>query len=78
MNEAVGAAGRDGVSVDADAIEARLRSLPAGMQSSMLKDLLGGRALELDAIAGPIIRALGRETATATAAAVGTILDSAG
>ncbi len=78
VDEAVDAAGRDGVSVDADAIEARLRSLPAGMQSSMLKDLLGGRALELDAIAGPIIRALGREAAPATIAAMVTILDSSG
>ena len=54
--------------------EARLRSLPAGMQSSMLKDALAGGAVELDAIAGPIIGALGRDGARATVQAVSSIL----
>jgi len=30
--------------------------MPPGMRSSMQKDLAAGRPLELDAIAGPIIR----------------------
>jgi 2-dehydropantoate 2-reductase len=47
------------------------------MQSSMLKDLLAGTALELDAIAGPIIRALGRSQALATVQAVSSILGPA-
>jgi 2-dehydropantoate 2-reductase len=34
-----------------------LHGLPGGMRSSMLKDALAGTALELDAIAGPILRA---------------------
>ncbi|HET6666030.1 MAG TPA: 2-dehydropantoate 2-reductase [Intrasporangium sp.] len=74
VDEAAGAAGAAGVTIDADAIEARLRSLPAGMQSSMLKDALAGRAVELDAIAGPIIGALGRDGARATVQAVSSIL----
>ena len=72
--EAAAAAGTAGVVIDADAFEARLRSLPGGMQSSMLKDALGGRAVELDAIAGPIIGALGRAAAPATVQAVASIL----
>ncbi len=40
----------------------------------MLKDLQAGRAIELDAIAGPILRALGSERAPTTAAAVCEIL----
>ena len=74
VDEAAGAAGTAGVAIDADAIEARLRSLPAGMQSSMLKDALARRAVELDAIAGPIIGALGRDGARATVQAVSSIL----
>ena len=35
----------------------RLSSLPATMRSSMLKDALAGAELELDAIAGPVLRA---------------------
>ncbi|WP_353510576.1 2-dehydropantoate 2-reductase [Intrasporangium sp.] len=74
VEEAAAAAGTAGVAVDAEANEARLRSLPAGMQSSMLKDALAGRAVELDAIAGPIIGALGRDGARATVEAVSSIL----
>ena len=70
VDEAAAAAGTAGVTIDADAIEARLRSLPGEMQSSMLKDALARRAVELDAIAGPIIGALGRDGARATVQAV--------
>lgn len=72
--EATTAAAAFGVRVDPDAIEQRLRALPEGMQSSMLKDLIGGRAVELDAIAGPVIRALGPDRAPATVGAVRAIL----
>jgi 2-dehydropantoate 2-reductase len=41
----------------AGAVRERLYGLPAGMRSSMLKDALAGAVLELDAIAGPILRA---------------------
>jgi 2-dehydropantoate 2-reductase len=73
VEEAAAAAGRAGVAIDADGNVSRLQSLPQGMQSSMLKDLLAGRAAELDAIAGPILRALGREGAPATVEAVSLI-----
>ena len=74
VDEAAAAAGTAGVAIDADVIETRLRSLPGGMQSSMLKDALAGREVELDAIAGPIIGALGRDGARATVQAVSGIL----
>ena len=54
------------MAIDAPANVSRLQSLPPGMQSSMLKDILAGRDAELDAIAGPIIRTMGREGAPAT------------
>jgi 2-dehydropantoate 2-reductase len=44
------------------------------MRSRMLEDQLAGRPLELDAIAGPILRALGASGAPTTAAAVQEIL----
>ena len=44
------------------------------MRSSMLTDQLAGRPLELDAIAGPILRALGSSGAPTTPAAVREIL----
>jgi 2-dehydropantoate 2-reductase len=55
--ETAAAAAADGVVVDTAAVRQRLHSLPAGLRSSMLKDALAGAALELDAIAGPILRA---------------------
>jgi 2-dehydropantoate 2-reductase len=57
VSETEAAAAAQGVEVDPTAIAQRLRSLPAGMRSSMLKDALAGGALELDAIAGPVLRA---------------------
>jgi 2-dehydropantoate 2-reductase len=74
--EAAAAALDDGVQLDASAIESTLRSMPAPGRSSMLKDRLAGRELELDAIAGPILRALGPAAAPATVAAVRAILES--
>jgi len=54
--ETVAVAKASGAVVEAQKIEALFDSLPDGMRSSMLKDLLAGRQLELDAIAGPIVR----------------------
>lgn len=45
-----------GAAIDPAAVRERLRGLPAGMRSSMLKDALAGATLELDAIAGPVLR----------------------
>ena len=56
--EAAAAAATAGAEVDPAAVGKRIAGLPAGMRSSMLKDALAGATLELDAIAGPILRAL--------------------
>jgi 2-dehydropantoate 2-reductase len=58
VEEAAAAAAANGVAVDPAVIRKRLHGLPAGIRSSMLKDALAGGVLELDAIAGPILRAV--------------------
>jgi 2-dehydropantoate 2-reductase len=45
-----------GATLDEDALWMLLESAPADMRSSMQKDVAAGRAPELDAIAGPIVR----------------------
>lgn len=45
-----------GAEVDAAKIRAVMENAPAGMRSSMQKDVAAGRPLELDAIGGPIVR----------------------
>ncbi len=75
--EAAAAAQACGATVEPGAIEARLTRMAPQARSSMLKDLTSGRPLELDAIAGPIIRAISAGRAPATAAAVAEILDHA-
>jgi 2-dehydropantoate 2-reductase len=57
VGEAVAAGASAGAAIDPAAVGRRLHGLPAGMHSSMLKDALAGATLELDAIAGPILRA---------------------
>jgi 2-dehydropantoate 2-reductase len=57
VDETAAAAEASGVAIPRAGITQRLRSLPAGMRSSMLKDALAGAVLELDAIAGPVLRA---------------------
>jgi len=54
--EACAVAKASGAEVDAQKIQALFDSAPAGMRSSMQKDLVAGRELELDAIGGPIVR----------------------
>jgi 2-dehydropantoate 2-reductase len=51
---AVGVA--EGANVDAERVLAGVSAMPAGMRSSMQKDVEQGKAPELDAIAGPILR----------------------
>jgi len=57
--EACGVAKASGADVDVAQIQATFDGLPPGISSSMQKDLVSGRPLELDAIGGPIVR--GRE-----------------
>jgi 2-dehydropantoate 2-reductase len=56
VDEAAAAAAAAGATVDPQGVRERLRGLPAGMRSSMLKDAVAGATLELDAIAGPVLR----------------------
>lgn len=72
VEEAAAAAATDGAAIEPAAVRERLRGLPPGMRSSMLKDAVAGAALELDAIAGPILRAA-PDGAPATRAAVAEI-----
>jgi 2-dehydropantoate 2-reductase len=54
--EACAVANASGAEIDALQIRATFDNSPPGMRSSMQKDLVAGRQLELDAIAGPIVR----------------------
>lgn len=55
--EEVVAVGRaEGAALDAAAVAAAIRAVPAGMRTSMQKDREAGRPLELDAIAGAVVR----------------------
>jgi 2-dehydropantoate 2-reductase len=60
MREVRAVATTQGAELDAEALESILLSTPDNFRTSMQKDLSAGRALELDAIAGPIVR-VGRE-----------------
>jgi 2-dehydropantoate 2-reductase len=46
----------EGAHIDADAVIAAAVKMPGNMRSSMQKDVEQGKAAELDAIAGPILR----------------------
>jgi 2-dehydropantoate 2-reductase len=78
VHEAAAAARTWGAEIDPEPVVDRLHGVHETMKTSMLKDREAGAALELDAIAGPILRALGTEGAPATAAAVAEILDATG
>lgn len=54
--EACAVAAKAGAQVDAETVRAIFPNLPSTMRSSMAKDLIAGRQLELDGIAGPIVR----------------------
>ncbi|WP_300008701.1 2-dehydropantoate 2-reductase N-terminal domain-containing protein [Pseudonocardia sp.] len=57
VGEATAAAAAGGAAVDRDGVRNRLAAMPATMRSSMLKDAVAGATLELDAVAGPVLRA---------------------
>jgi 2-dehydropantoate 2-reductase len=54
--EACAVANASGAELDATQIQATFNGAPPGMRSSMQKDLVAGRRLELDDIGGPIAR----------------------
>jgi 2-dehydropantoate 2-reductase len=56
IGEAGAVANASGAEVDAAPILTAIGSAPPGMRSSMQKDVVAGRELELDAIGGPIVR----------------------
>ncbi|MGC2108310.1 MAG: 2-dehydropantoate 2-reductase [Candidatus Korobacteraceae bacterium] len=56
ISEACAVAKASGAEVDVAKIQGMFDTLPATMRSSMAKDLAAGRQLELDGIAGPILR----------------------
>lgn len=85
VREACAVATAEGATVKAEAVAATIKSLPAGMRSSMQKDVDHGNPPELDAIAGPILRGGARHAipvpatqalAAAVERRVQTILDS--
>ncbi len=76
VDEAVAAAATAGVELDAGVIGARLAALPPEQQPSMLTDRRAGAEPELEAIAGPILRAPTRQPPSETAAAVRDILEA--
>lgn len=65
--EAAAVGEAEGATLDREALEALLGQPLGGMRTSMQKDLDAGRPLELDAIAGPIVRG-GRRHGLATLA----------
>src|SRR4051812_27649942 len=56
IDEAIAVAGAEGARIAAEPLLAIAAGAPAAMRSSMQKDVAAGRAPELDAIAGPILR----------------------
>ncbi|WAL64121.1 2-dehydropantoate 2-reductase [Amycolatopsis cynarae] len=76
VEEAAAAAAVRSVTIDPDTVAARLEAAPETMKSSMQKDFQAHRTLELEAIAGPVVRALGTAKATTTVEAARVILDA--
>jgi len=56
QDEVLAVARAEGAQVDEEALSALQEAVPAGMRSSMQRDVAAGRPPELDAIAGPILR----------------------
>ena len=56
VREAAAVAIAEGAKIDAESVIAFMIKMPANMRSSMQKDVEQGKAPELDAIAGPIVR----------------------
>jgi 2-dehydropantoate 2-reductase len=60
VREVAAAAAKDGVVIDAEAMIARIESVPPELRSSMQKDREAGRPTEIDAIGGSVLRAAAR------------------
>jgi 2-dehydropantoate 2-reductase len=60
VREACAVALAEGAKVDSDSVMSMMKSLPGNIRSSMQKDVGRGSRPELDAIAGPILRAAPR------------------
>jgi 2-dehydropantoate 2-reductase len=60
IREVATTARAEGVTVDPEAMIARIESVPPGLRSSMQKDREAGRPTEIDAIGGSILRAAAR------------------
>ena len=60
IREAAAVASADGASINVDQTLAFLNAAPPTLRSSMQKDVAAGRAPELDAIGGPILRGAAR------------------
>lgn len=56
VDEACSVANASGAEIDRRKLEAVFQGAPPAMRSSMQKDVVAGRQLELDAIGGPIVR----------------------
>jgi 2-dehydropantoate 2-reductase len=56
VHEACAVAKKEGAEVDAEKVLAIYPGAPPAIRASMAKDLVAGRKLELDGIAGPIVR----------------------
>jgi 2-dehydropantoate 2-reductase len=56
IDEACAVANASGAEIDRKKLEASFQGVPPSMRSSMQKDVVAGRQLELDAIGGPIVR----------------------
>jgi 2-dehydropantoate 2-reductase len=67
VREACTIAQAEGARVDADAVLKLVKNAPFGFRSSMQKDLENGRAPELDAIGGAVVRAAKRHALAAPA-----------
>ena len=67
IREVCAVAASEGVHLDSEGVSQALLELPDDMRSSMQKDLAAGRPLELDAVAGPVLRR-GRERGIPTPA----------
>ena len=57
VREACACACAAGAKIDVNVVLAGVKNLPAGMRSSMEKDVTNGKTPELEAISGPILRA---------------------
>ena len=62
VGEIAAVAQAEGAQVQADGVVTFFDGIPAGMRSSMQRDAEAGNRLELDAIAGAVVRAAGRHS----------------